>query len=368
MDNGRGRSAPRPSVREVTDWAGAAYEAVELLGYGPASEAWRGRVRATGERVVLRRLTPPDPALAERARAVTRSPHVLRVRDVSDALLVVEHAPGGSLEALLTRRGALSPGEVVTALAPVAQALVTAHHGALRASSVLLDAVGRPLLELPGEGDGDDVQALGDLALRCLAGTAPDLPPTVPLPLAAAVTAARAGEVTMAELAEQLLAACPATPLDGLASAPPAPRRRRSGLPWVAAAALLVVVAAGWGWGRHSSTGTATELPSAAPSPDWSRVLGELDAARATAFASGNARLLEQVWAGAQRSADAALLARVGSALGAAHDIAAVRAVDVSGVRAVLQVRERVVGGAWADHRVVLVRTAAGWRVESVSG
>ena len=367
MDNAVGRSAPRPSVREVTDWSGA-YDAVELLGYGPASEVWRGRVRATGERVVLRRLTPPDPVLAARAREVVRSPHVLRVKEVTDALLVVEHAPGGSLEALLTRRGTLSPGEVVTALAPVAQALTTTRHGALRASSVLLDARGRPLLELPGEGDGDDVRALGDLALRCLAGPATDLPPTVPLPLAAVVEAARAGEVTMAELAEQLLAACPATPLDGLAPAAPAPRRRLPVLPLGAASALVAVVAAGWGWGRHSGAGTATELPTPSPSPDWSQVLRDLDSARATAFARGDARLLDQVWAGPQRADDAVLLARVGPAGGAAHEVATVSAVDVSGVRAVLRVRERLAGSPWAEHRVVLVRTASGWRVESVSG
>ena len=368
MDNARSRSGNAPSVRGVTDWTGPAYEAVELLGYGPASEVWRGRVRASGERVVLRRLTPPDAALAARARAVARAPHVLRLKDVTDELLVVEHATGGSLEALLTRRGVLTPGEVVTALAPVAQALVAQPHGALRASSVLLDAAGRPLLELPGEGDGDDVRALGDLALRCFAGAAPELPPTVPLPLAAAVDAARAGEVTMAELAEQLLAACPATPLDGLAPAAPTPRRRPPLLPLVAAGALVAVVAAGWVWGRRTGAGTATELPTPAASADWSRVLGELDAARATAFASGNARLLDQVWAGPQKADDVATLARVGSALGAAHETAAVRAVDVSGVRAVLEVRERVLGGPWAEHRVVLVRTSAGWRVESVSG
>jgi hypothetical protein len=40
---------------------------------------------------------------------------------------VLDHARGGSLAALLSRRGRLTPGEVVTIAAPLAQALAAAH-------------------------------------------------------------------------------------------------------------------------------------------------------------------------------------------------------------------------------------------------
>src|SRR3712207_899361 len=53
--------------------------------------------------------------------------------------------------ALLTRRGRLRPGEVVTALAPVAAALAHAHergvvHGDLSPGNVVFTAEGRPVL------------------------------------------------------------------------------------------------------------------------------------------------------------------------------------------------------------------------------
>ncbi|MDP9428402.1 MAG: protein kinase, partial [Actinomycetota bacterium] len=65
--------------------------------------------------------------------------------------LVLDLLAGGSLAALLSRRGRLRPGEVVTALAPVAAALAHAHergvvHGDLSPGNVVFTAEGRPVL------------------------------------------------------------------------------------------------------------------------------------------------------------------------------------------------------------------------------
>jgi hypothetical protein len=65
--------------------------------------------------------------------------------------LVLELLPGGSLAALLARRGRLRPGEVVTAIAPVAAALAHAHacgvvHGDLAPGNIVFTAEGRPVL------------------------------------------------------------------------------------------------------------------------------------------------------------------------------------------------------------------------------
>jgi hypothetical protein len=65
--------------------------------------------------------------------------------------LVLELLEGGSLAALLGRRGRLRPGEVVTAIAPVAAALAHAHgngvvHGDLSPGNIVFTAEGRPVL------------------------------------------------------------------------------------------------------------------------------------------------------------------------------------------------------------------------------
>ena len=65
--------------------------------------------------------------------------------------LVLELLAGGSLAGLLARRGRLRPGEVVTAIAPVAAALAHAHgngvvHGDLSPGNIVFTAEGRPVL------------------------------------------------------------------------------------------------------------------------------------------------------------------------------------------------------------------------------
>jgi hypothetical protein len=65
--------------------------------------------------------------------------------------LVLDLLAGGSLAALLARRGRLRPGEVVTAIAPVAAALAHAHargvvHGDLSPGNIVFTGAGRPVL------------------------------------------------------------------------------------------------------------------------------------------------------------------------------------------------------------------------------
>ena len=143
-------------------WSLPGYDVQSLIGFGATGEVWRARELATGDTVALKRLREgADPAAVEALRreaSLLRSldtPYVVRLRAVlgegADAVLVLDHAPGGSLAALLIRRGALEPGEVVTVGAPLAQALAAAHarglvHGDVSPANVLFTADGMPLL------------------------------------------------------------------------------------------------------------------------------------------------------------------------------------------------------------------------------
>jgi hypothetical protein len=135
------------------------YDVEALLGTGGTGEVWRAREQATGQPVALKRLRAGvDPQALQREAEVLRgldTPYVVRLRDVvgdgADTVLVLDLAAGGSLAALLQRRGALEPGEVVTVAAPVAQALAAAHaaglvHGDVSPSNVLFTDGGMPLL------------------------------------------------------------------------------------------------------------------------------------------------------------------------------------------------------------------------------
>jgi len=242
-------------------WEPSGYEALELIGFGAVGEVWRARARSSGEVVALRRLPEAEreelQELRRQAAVVRTLPgvHLVRLRSVHGDVLVLDHAPGGSLAALLARRGRLDPGEVVTVVAPVAQVLGAAHvaglvHGHVGLRSVLLTADGMPLLDELGAGhlceralgldptgvlgSAADVWALGALCHVLLCGAAP-VPgvslalsaPTVPVALVRAVDAALAFDPAArpeaAELSALLLQACPARPV----TFPAAPYRAR---------------------------------------------------------------------------------------------------------------------------------------------
>ena len=180
MDSRSGRAALRPTVPAVPaspDPDAAAddhpgdpvppvvpgYRLDRLLGRGGSGEVWRARPRAGGAAVAVKVLVAGDAERQAREAALLGAldhPHLVRLHEVvhqprrggpARVALVLDLLEGGSLAALLARRGRLRPGEVVTALAPVAAALACAHeqgvvHGDLSPGNVVFTAEGRPVL------------------------------------------------------------------------------------------------------------------------------------------------------------------------------------------------------------------------------
>jgi hypothetical protein len=394
----------------MSEWDVPGYDVLELLGFGTGGEVWRARERSSRTLVALRRLAGGDRAAvtAVRTQATTvrslPTAHVVRLRTTTragrDDVLVMDHAGGGSLRSLLLRRGRLEPGEVVTAVAPLAEALGQAHahglvHGRVGASEVLLTAGGMPLLDGLGLGSlhsaedsldptgalgaSADVWALGALAHLLLAGEEPgttilaSLAPRAPLPLVRAIEAALGFDPTTrpsaADLAASLLAACPAAPLEGVRAAaerPTAPRRLPTPRRVLTAAAMgvgvLGVVGAGVAWGQRTTEhptriATASTAPVAqtvaaptvaqtVPVKDWGAVLRTLDAARCDAFAQAEPALLVGVYAAgspllaADRAVLQGLAAQRRTAVGVAHEVRAVTPVRIGPDRAELRVAE----------------------------
>jgi hypothetical protein len=417
----------------MSDWDVPGYEVQELLGLGTTGEVWRAQERSSGQLVVLRRIAGGDRAAVtavKAAAAVVRSlttTHVVRLRTTTragrDDVLVLEHAAGGSIAELLLRRGRL---------APLAEALGQAHshdlvHGRLRATSVLLDAQGKPLLDglvlgalldpedgfdpTGGLGAAADVWALGALAHLLLTGEDPgptvlgNLAPRAPLPLVRAIESALAFDATTrpaaADLASALLTACPPLPLEGVvAHEEPPPRRRvravvvqpsravrRALIGSAAAVVAVAVVAVGWSWGRHVAE-PAAQVSVALPEQEWRAVVEDLDGARAQAFAHADADLLDGVYAtgtdatAADTKAIVALERLSRTALGVEHEVSEVTVVTATDDRVELRVRESLgpyqvldgagrvleehAAGPMAVHRLVLVSTSLGWRIEEV--
>ena len=153
-------------------WKLPGYVVEELLGRGGSGEVWRARIARSGEAVALKRLPIAEPGqvAAARVEAAVLSaldhPHLIRLHELvrtSDAVvLVLDLAAAGSLADLLGRRTRLTPGEVVTALAPIGAALAYAHaegivHGDVSAANVLFSSIGLPLL-----GDLGVARIIGD--------------------------------------------------------------------------------------------------------------------------------------------------------------------------------------------------------------
>lgn len=200
----------------------AGYRLERLLGRGGTGEVWLAWDEGPVARpVAVKRLgASAGPAEAESLRAEAEllatldHPHLLRVIEVVDdppgLALVLPYLSGGSLRDLLDDHGALSPGEVVALLAPVADAAGSLHrrglvHGDLKPDNVLLTSdgapvladvgvariIGRPAIGLavagtpayldPATADGSppgagaDVYALGVVAYEALTGRLPHL-------------------------------------------------------------------------------------------------------------------------------------------------------------------------------------------------
>lgn len=275
---------------------------------------------------------------------------------------------------LVSRRGRLTPGQVVTAVAPIAQALADAHarglvHGRLTAAAVHVTAEGKPVLDgvgLHGSGTAqDDVRALAHIGLELLT-------PQSSGPVLDALLAAEAGDA--GDLAAALLAACVAEPLRAPAVvAPVVPTRRRRRWPVVLAVLLAAAL-------------TATCLVRAHQPMSWAAVLMSLDASRAAAFARADAALLADVYApgSVALTEDTArireLTMRHQTVQGLRHQLSVAAATVIDGtasLEVIASLAAYEIEGPDGAHRVVpaakpvtqhvtLVRTRAGWRVGSV--
>ena len=180
---------PAPPARPAVP----GFAARSLLGFGSHGEVWLAEDLVSGETVALKIGKPPgsdppgsdppgtepaaapddpavpprqsagpsttaDDALAREIALLSRihDSHVVRLHRVvrlagGGHALVLEHAAGGNLGALVAARGALDPGEVTTVVVPLAQALDRLHarglaHGDLSPGNVLFAHEGRPLL------------------------------------------------------------------------------------------------------------------------------------------------------------------------------------------------------------------------------
>lgn len=117
------------------------------------------RPSLAADAVLLRaRADEAERGLWRRAAILSRldHPHILRLLDVAEdtgglPCLLVERLSGGNLAELLCRRETIAPGEAVTILAPIVDAVRAAHvvgiaHGSVSPMAVMFAADGRPVL------------------------------------------------------------------------------------------------------------------------------------------------------------------------------------------------------------------------------
>ncbi|MBE7186818.1 serine/threonine-protein kinase [Jatrophihabitans endophyticus] len=145
----------------AASWRIRGFDLDRRLGSGASGEVWRATVVTSGDRVALKRVPLSGSEQARRAVAeaaklrVLDHPHLVRLHDLvlqrDCAVLVLDLADAGTLADLLSVRGRLTPGEVITAIAPVAAALAHVHaagivHGDVSPANILFTPGGVPLL------------------------------------------------------------------------------------------------------------------------------------------------------------------------------------------------------------------------------
>ncbi|HEV7957120.1 MAG TPA: protein kinase [Marisediminicola sp.] len=133
---------------------GSGHRADVFLGH--AGDANEGPDRTSAVKVYRPSASRAGIDLEIEALARASSPHLVRLDDLAMApdgrpVLILERLGSVTIGQLLVRRGAVSPGEAVTILAPLAAAVAELHrvgvaHRRLRPGSVLFDEIGAPVL------------------------------------------------------------------------------------------------------------------------------------------------------------------------------------------------------------------------------
>ena len=161
------------------------YALTELIGRGASSTVWSARSAGSGELVAVKVTSPtaqdPDHVarVVAREQAILRrvsSEHVVRLHEAvpledGSVALVLGLADAGSLQDLVTIRGSLDVGEVVTILTPIATTLGELHasgvvHSDLSPGNILFTRSGKPMLS-----DYDGARLVGEQHPHTVSGT-----------------------------------------------------------------------------------------------------------------------------------------------------------------------------------------------------
>lgn len=182
------------------------YRLLRRLGEGPRAEVWLGHPERSESRqgpVAIKMFRPGVPAsgIALEAETLSRAagPHCGELLDLATAAggapaLIMDRYAGGSAGRLAACRSAITAGEAITLLAPLATTVSRLHevgvvHGGVRLDAVMFDAAGAPRLccfgrarliepNLPEAGLSQEPGVLADLEhLATLAGSVLTLVP-----------------------------------------------------------------------------------------------------------------------------------------------------------------------------------------------
>ncbi|HET8595658.1 MAG TPA: serine/threonine-protein kinase [Intrasporangium sp.] len=168
---------------------------LHVIGCGSTSVVWAG-VDAAGEAVAVKvPRAEPDPIAVRETQIerhvllAVRHQHLVPLREVvpladGRLALVFDLVVGATLASLVTTRGHLRPGETVTVLTPIAEAVAALHaaggtHCDISPGNIMLTDDGRPLLtdlgaaRLAGTGAGAVVGTAGYVAPEVRSGERP---------------------------------------------------------------------------------------------------------------------------------------------------------------------------------------------------
>ena len=183
-DDGRGGTARPAGTGPHSGDVVARVRLDAWVGRGATGQVWSGTDLDDGSRVAVKLLHDAPDDVDRALGGLPSHPHVLRPTRVQrePPAVVTPLAGGGSLAAQVRARGCLRPAEVVTVVAPLADALAWLHgrgvvHGDVSATNVLFVERGRPVLADLGSarlaGAGQVVATPGYAAPEVVAGGEP---------------------------------------------------------------------------------------------------------------------------------------------------------------------------------------------------